>query len=140
METLVHNYAFSGTLLILGSCMLHISISAALYRPLGVHVQITKKSHGNVVQLTQASEDDIIMEQQHLLNKEIPEHQNHMRKLQNCHQHLHHHMHHHNHHLAHDHNPEDVVERLHVCKLDFVHFFSCHIFFTPQYQSMPIQV
>ena len=73
MDTLVHNYAFSGTLLILGSCMLHISISAALYRPLGVHVQITnKKSHQNVVKLTQASEDDIIMEQQHLLNKEIP--------------------------------------------------------------------
>ena len=87
METLVHNYAFSGTLLILGSCMLHISISAALYRPLGVHVQITNKKsphQNNVVKLTQASEDDIIMEQQHLLNKEIPEHQNHMRKLQNC--------------------------------------------------------
>ena len=76
METLVHNYAFSGTLLILGSCMLHISISAALYRPLGVHVQITNKKsphQNNVVKLTQASEDDIIMEQQHLLNKEIPE-------------------------------------------------------------------
>ena len=62
MNTLVHTYAFKGTLLILGSCMLHISISAALYRPLGVHVKITK-THKNVVQLTQALHEDMLLEQ-----------------------------------------------------------------------------
>ena len=104
IETLVHTYAFSGTLLILGGCMLHISVSAALYRPLAIHVQITKK-HRNVVQLTQASQDDILEHQ--LMNKELPECQNHLKKLHSStyHPHIQH---------AHDHNPEDVVARLHV--------------------------
>ena len=35
-------YGFEGTLLILGACMLHVIISAALYRPLAVHVIIQR--------------------------------------------------------------------------------------------------
>ena len=35
-------YGFSGTLLLLGACMLHALISAALFRPLAVHVQIIR--------------------------------------------------------------------------------------------------
>ena len=104
MKTLVHTYAFSGTLLILGGCMLHISVSAALYRPLAIHVQITKK-HRNVVQLTQASQDDILEHQ--LMNKELPECQNHLKKLHSSTYHPHIQQ-------SHDHNPEDVVARLHV--------------------------
>ena len=46
MET----YAFSGTLLVLGGCMLHISISATLYRPLAIHALISKQNR-NIVQL-----------------------------------------------------------------------------------------
>lgn len=35
-------YGFRGTVLILGGCMLHLCISASLYRPLAVHVLIMK--------------------------------------------------------------------------------------------------
>ena len=109
MKALVYSYGYSGTLLILGGCMLHISISAALYRPLAVHVQVTKSQHRNVIQLTEASHEDIL-EQQNFINKEIPECQHHMRKLHNSH----HHQYHHNHHMAHEHNPDEVVARLQV--------------------------
>ena len=36
-------YGFHGTLLILGGCLLHVCISAALYRPLATHVIIIRK-------------------------------------------------------------------------------------------------
>ena len=115
MKALVYSYGYSGTLLILGGCMLHISISAALYRPLAVHVQVTKSQHRNVIQLTEASHEDIL-EQQNFINKEIPECQHHMRKLHNSH----HHQYHHNHHMAHEHNPDEVVARLQVKSIPFI--------------------
>ena len=42
IEFLLEAYEFRGTMLILGGCMLHILISAALFRPLAVHVDITR--------------------------------------------------------------------------------------------------
>merc|ERR1719412_3090404 len=36
-------YGFHGTLLILGGCLLHVCISAALYRPLATHVLILRR-------------------------------------------------------------------------------------------------
>ena len=36
-------YGFHGTLLILGGCLLHVCISAALYRPLATHVLIIRR-------------------------------------------------------------------------------------------------
>ena len=43
IEFLLEAYEFRGTMLILGGCMLHILISSALFRPLAVHVSITRK-------------------------------------------------------------------------------------------------
>ena len=42
IEFLLEAYEFRGTMLILGGCMLHILISSALFRPLAVHVNITR--------------------------------------------------------------------------------------------------
>ena len=42
IEFLLEAYEFRGTMLILGGCMLHILISSALFRPLAVHVSITR--------------------------------------------------------------------------------------------------
>jgi hypothetical protein len=42
IEYLLDEYGFQGTLFILGGCMLHLCISGALYRPLHVHVLITR--------------------------------------------------------------------------------------------------
>lgn len=105
LEVLVRTYAFKGTLLILGACMLHISISAAAYRPLAIHVLISKKNR-NIVQLHEATEET--MENQHVFNnKESKEHQNHMKKLQlKCqHQQQNHHY-----------DPDDIVHKLQVKK------------------------
>ena len=93
INALVETYAFSGTLLVLGGCMLHISISATLYRPLAVHALISKQNR-NVVQLHEATHETI-EEQQNLIpssvvNKENVENQNHMKKLQHqCPHHQH---------------------------------------------------
>ena len=104
-------YAFKGTLLILGACMLHISISAALYRPLAIHVLIAKQ-YRNVVQLHEASSETIQHEaaaaDQVFLNKESAEHQKHMKKLQT-------HCHHHGHQSQHQNfDPDDIVAKLQV--------------------------
>lgn len=40
MEVLVPTYGFKGSILIVGACMLHICLSAALYRPIEVHQAI----------------------------------------------------------------------------------------------------
>jgi MFS family permease len=42
IQYLVCEFGFRGAVLILGACMLHICISAALFRPLAVHVRITR--------------------------------------------------------------------------------------------------
>ena len=42
IEFLLQTYGFRGTMLVLGACMLHILVSAALYRPLAVHVLIIR--------------------------------------------------------------------------------------------------
>ena len=42
IEFLLEAYEFRGTMLILGGCMLHILISSALFRPLAIHVNITR--------------------------------------------------------------------------------------------------
>jgi len=39
---LLNHYGFHGTLLIIGGCMLHVCISAALFRPLATHVIIIR--------------------------------------------------------------------------------------------------
>ena len=44
IEYLLEEYGFQGTLFILGGCMLHLCISGALYRPLPVHVLITRNN------------------------------------------------------------------------------------------------
>ena len=88
--------------------MLHISISASLYRPLSVHALISKQ-HRNVVQLHETTHENL-EENQNMgipssatLNKENIEHQNHLKKLQNqCP--------HHNHHENYD--PDDIVAKL----------------------------
>ena len=43
IQALLSAYGFRGAILILGGCMLHISISSALFRPLAVHAEIMKK-------------------------------------------------------------------------------------------------
>ena len=68
IETLARAFAFQGTLLLLGACMLHISISAALYRPLAIHVLITKQKE--VVNLQEATEENLQEQQELLLNKD----------------------------------------------------------------------
>ena len=105
IKLLVETYAFNGTLLILGGCMLHISISAAVYRPLAVHVLISKQNR-NIVKLQEAT-SDALKEQQINVNKESLEHQNHFRKMQS-----HFHNHHHLHHQVYD--PDDIVAKLQV--------------------------
>eukprot|EP00090_Calanus_glacialis_P015310 TRINITY_DN24178_c0_g1_i1.p1 TRINITY_DN24178_c0_g1~~TRINITY_DN24178_c0_g1_i1.p1 ORF type:complete len:948 (-),score=185.32 TRINITY_DN24178_c0_g1_i1:127-2970(-) len=42
MGHLLNKYGFHGTLLIIGGCMLHVCISAALFRPLATHVIIIR--------------------------------------------------------------------------------------------------
>ena len=42
MENLVPRYGFKGSILILGACMLHICLSAALYRPIEIHQAIVE--------------------------------------------------------------------------------------------------
>ncbi|QQP53869.1 Uncharacterized protein FKW44_006500, partial [Caligus rogercresseyi] len=42
IENLIGKYGFRGATLILGSCMLHICISAALYRPIAYHAAIMR--------------------------------------------------------------------------------------------------
>lgn len=42
IQGLINEFGFRGALLIFGACMLHLLISAALYRPLTVHVKIVK--------------------------------------------------------------------------------------------------
>jgi MFS family permease len=52
MGHLLNHYGFHGTLLIIGGCMLHVCISAALFRPLATHVIIIRnkeKKKVNVV-------------------------------------------------------------------------------------------
>ena len=44
IEALLSAYGFRGTVLVLGACMLHICISAALFRPLAVHVKVVKNA------------------------------------------------------------------------------------------------
>ena len=101
---MTQTYAFQGTLLILGACMLHISISAALYRPLAIHVLITSE-HKEIVNLQEATQENL-HEQEMLLNKESQESQKHMRKLQNhCH---------HGHSQHHQYDPDDMVAKLQV--------------------------
>uniref|UniRef100_A0A0K2T0D8 Major facilitator superfamily (MFS) profile domain-containing protein n=1 Tax=Lepeophtheirus salmonis TaxID=72036 RepID=A0A0K2T0D8_LEPSM len=42
IQNLISTYGFRGATLILGGCMLHICISAALYRPIAYHAKIQK--------------------------------------------------------------------------------------------------
>ena len=83
--------------------MLHISISAALYRPLAIHVLITSE-HKEIVNLQEATQENI-QEQEMLINRETHEHQKHLRKLQHHCQHGHHH---------HQYDPDDMVAKLQV--------------------------
>ena len=84
--------------------MLHISISAALYRPLAIHVLITNE-HKEIVNLQEATQETIQEQELLLVNKETNEHQKHLRKLQS-------HCHHGHHH--HQYDPDDMVAKLQV--------------------------
>lgn len=106
IEALASTYSFSGTLLILGACMLHISISAALYRPLATHVRIMSKHQKSTVVQLQEATAEAIKDQQYLLNKEPLEHQHHLKKLQS-HQSSHHHH-------SNGVDPEAIMARLQV--------------------------
>lgn len=44
IEYLIQNFGFHGTILILGGCMLHVCISATLYRPIDINGTIEPKS------------------------------------------------------------------------------------------------
>ncbi|KAK4025124.1 Monocarboxylate transporter 9 [Daphnia magna] len=46
LEVLVPAYGFRGSILILGACMLHICLSAALYRPIEIHQAIMESVMG----------------------------------------------------------------------------------------------
>ncbi len=85
--------------------MLHISISASLYRPLALHVQIAKK-HRNVLQLQEATHESLQDEQQMVLNKESMEYSSQLKKLQaKC---PHHDQ------QQNTYNPDDIVAKLQV--------------------------
>ncbi len=56
IEHLVAHYGLRGALLLLGACMGHISISAALYRPLRLHAAISRKRTGKEQQQQQKLE------------------------------------------------------------------------------------
>jgi len=66
IQNLLSVYGFEGTLLILGACMLHVIISAALYRPLAVHVIIQRnaalKAAAAAVPITVEEEPSTTME------------------------------------------------------------------------------
>ena len=44
IQYLLQTYGFRGTVLIMGACMLHIGVSAALFRPISVHVAIQRRA------------------------------------------------------------------------------------------------
>ena len=44
IQYLLQTYGFRGTVLIMGACMLHIGVSAALFRPISVHMAIQKRT------------------------------------------------------------------------------------------------
>lgn len=46
IQHLVQTYGFHGTILLLGGCMLHVCVSAALYRPLAVHQRLVERAAG----------------------------------------------------------------------------------------------
>ena len=48
---LLNYYGFHGTLLIIGGCMLHVCISAALFRPLATHVIIIRNKEKKKVDI-----------------------------------------------------------------------------------------
>jgi MFS family permease len=109
IEALVDAYDFSGTMLILGGCMLHIAISAALYRPLATHVLIMRNSrlHPTLVEVVENPEQQVILPKEPDL------------KSLAAHQHHHHHHHHYNYNAqVHAHHnlpdPNEVVARLQV--------------------------
>ena len=102
IESLLYHYGFKGTLLILGACMLNVCISAALYRPLAIHVLIMKRQ-------SKANEEQappIVCSNEHQLHH----HNGH-----------HHHHHQHHHHYYHPVDPHEVVAKLrqHSCKHHF---------------------
>lgn len=47
IKHLAENCGFHGTLLILGGCMLHVCVSATLYRPLSAHVEQTQSQESS---------------------------------------------------------------------------------------------
>lgn len=49
IQYLIVRYGFHGTILILGGCILHVCISAALYRPLSVHQRMVERSQGQPI-------------------------------------------------------------------------------------------
>ena len=44
IQYLLQTYGFRGAVLIMGACMLHIGVSAALFRPISVHVAIQRRA------------------------------------------------------------------------------------------------
>ena len=44
IQYLLQTYGFRGAVLIMGACMLHIGVSAALFRPISVHVAIQRQN------------------------------------------------------------------------------------------------
>lgn len=47
IKHLAENCGFHGTLLILGGCMLHVCVSATLYRPLSAHIELTQSQESS---------------------------------------------------------------------------------------------
>ncbi|KAK6641216.1 hypothetical protein RUM44_012925 [Polyplax serrata] len=60
IQYLIVGYGFHGTILILGGCILHVCISAALYRPLSVHQRMVERSQGQPVHSEHLSVDIMV--------------------------------------------------------------------------------
>lgn len=62
IQHLMNQYGFHGSILILGGCMLHVCISAALYRPLAVHQRLIERAQGQSVHTENLTSVDITVQ------------------------------------------------------------------------------
>ncbi|XP_051160586.1 monocarboxylate transporter 12-like [Leptopilina boulardi] len=74
IKTLITNFGFHGTILLLGGCMLHVCVSATLYRPLeNNYILQTETTTSNVAKSTIINNDDVDDNNGIKINEEIIE-------------------------------------------------------------------
>ena len=84
IEYLLEEYGFRGTMLVLGSCMLHILVSSALYRPPAVHVKIVQRDRLRKQYLQDQKCSDCTDHNRRHMNKDISQNINNQENIP-CH-------------------------------------------------------